>query len=232
MKTTLCALTMLASFAPQSLVSQLPDTVWVDVTGPGVGRPPLQPVIIRRIATETIGDGIGKVGRLVATPGGGVAILDRQPVGPPLIIFDAEGRVVRRLGRNGEGPGEFSWSATVAVDRAGAVHVADPILRRLTRWAADGRLIDSRAFAAIGIAERGGSVHLSRPGCLAFGERVFPNGAGPGTLWLMAPHRYQLVCGSELSVSVPLSERRLPPATSRTHTDARASGSRCRMAGS
>ena len=78
---------------------------------------------------------------------GGGAILDRQPVGPPLIIFDAEGRVVRRLGRNGEGPGEFSWSATVAVDRAGAVHVADPILRRLTRWAADGRLIEVQGGA-------------------------------------------------------------------------------------
>lgn len=212
----LCVLGTIAGVGLRSLVAQAPDTAWVEVTGPGVGRPPLRPAVVRRIDPEGIGEGVGKIVLLVATPGGGVALLDGQPAGPPLIVLDAEGKVVRRLGRYGEGPGEFSRSATVAVDRTGGVHVADAMLRRLTRWSGDGRLIDSRAFAAIGIAERAGAVRLSRPGCLALGERVYPDDAGSGTLWLVAPHRYQLVCGSDLSVSLPLSERRIPPATPRT----------------
>lgn len=50
MTAMLCVLGMIASVGLRPFVAQGPDTEWVEVTGPGIGRPRLQPVVVMRTA--------------------------------------------------------------------------------------------------------------------------------------------------------------------------------------
>lgn len=71
-------------------------------------------------------------------PGGVIVLLDRGL--PAVRLFDRDGRYIRDLGRQGEGPGEYVSPASIGVydDR---VWIADQRLRRFTEFEIDGRTL-------------------------------------------------------------------------------------------
>lgn len=60
--------------------------------------------------------------------------------GGTLKIYNAAGQYVTELGRQGEGPGEFSFIGHVAADPHDTIRVYDVDLNRITIFAPDGRL--------------------------------------------------------------------------------------------
>src|SRR5687767_14382022 len=88
--------------------SQVGDTTVVRTTGNGVWGPARAPTEIKRIAGESEETTFGDVLSLVATAEGGVIAFDRKAIrGPVIRRFDAEGKFVGNLSRQGGGPGEF-----------------------------------------------------------------------------------------------------------------------------
>lgn len=63
-----------------------------------------------------------------------------------LVLEPAAGAVARRFGRAGEGPGEFRWISKLDVDGAGNLLAYDPRLGRLTRFAPEGEVLETRAI--------------------------------------------------------------------------------------
>jgi hypothetical protein len=63
-------------------------------------------------------------------------------------VFDRSGRLVRRLGRRGRGPGEFERPWHLAVDRSDSLFVWDGALGRISVFGPDFRF--ARSFAAPG----------------------------------------------------------------------------------
>lgn len=67
-----------------------------------------------------------------------------------LLVFDAEGREERVIGREGAGPGEFLLAGRVWVDSV--VRVVDPRLTRETVFTIEGEFESTRGFELSGIA--------------------------------------------------------------------------------
>ena len=72
------------------------------------------------------------VGPVRFLPSGGVVIGD--VASSRLLIYDADGRYVRSLGRRGDGPGEMRRLASITVAAHDTVATFDPSLRRLSFW--------------------------------------------------------------------------------------------------
>lgn len=64
-----------------------------------------------------------------------------------IIAIDSTGMETGRMGRKGEGPGEFTWISHLDVDSAGNLIAYDPRQGRLTRFDADGVVADTRPLA-------------------------------------------------------------------------------------
>ena len=75
------------------------------------------------------------VGPVRFLPGGGVVIAD--VASSRLLIYDADGRYARSLGRRGDGPGELRRLESITVDENGTIATFDPSLRRLSFWDPD-----------------------------------------------------------------------------------------------
>lgn len=74
-------------------------------------------------------------------PGGGIAVSDRQT--QAIRIFSDRGRLVRKLGRNGSGPGEFR-SIDAMIAAGDTIILYDWQQRRLTRYLSSGPLIGTQ----------------------------------------------------------------------------------------
>ena len=62
---------------------------------------------------------------------------------PAVRVYDLDGTHVRDLGGEGQGPGEFTRPAMIAVDARGRVFVADTSLDRINVYSMDGGLLDT-----------------------------------------------------------------------------------------
>lgn len=58
-----------------------------------------------------------------------------------IYVVSPDGQVRDSLGRQGEGPGEFSHPLSLTVNPDGSIAVVDPGLRRIVRWSANGELL-------------------------------------------------------------------------------------------
>ena len=56
---------------------------------------------------------------------------------PYFWVFDSSGRITHRIGRRGEGPGEFSRVTGIAFGEADSVFVFDRPLQRVTVYTSD-----------------------------------------------------------------------------------------------
>ena len=91
------------------------------------------------------------VGPVRFLPSGGVVIAD--VASSRLLIYDAEGRYVRSLGRRGDGPGELRRLESITVDQNGTIATFDPSLRRLSFWNPDTGFVRSISVADGGSLE-------------------------------------------------------------------------------
>lgn len=122
--------------------------------------------------------------------GGRVAVGTNGP--PRALVFERDGTLAARLGREGEGPGEFASVGSVVSLGADSLAVWDPDRRRISVFSADGRfarevdLSDTAppsARSAPNTEMTAGFTHLlpSTSGSLVlFGEGVFGSNPEPG----------------------------------------------------
>ena len=91
------------------------------------------------------GIGAGEEIALVAPPRGAAfgpngmrAVVDGAA---RILLLDGEGRLVRTIGRSGQGPGEFASAARVGFLGDSILWASDPVLRRLTYFTAEGEAL-------------------------------------------------------------------------------------------
>ncbi|QWV95738.1 6-bladed beta-propeller [Geomonas oryzisoli] len=60
-----------------------------------------------------------------------------------VVVFDRQGKEVRRIGRSGHGRGEFNLPTDIAVDIEGKLYVTDPLNARIQIFSKDGVFLDS-----------------------------------------------------------------------------------------
>lgn len=132
---------------------------------------------------------LGQVGAAISGPGGEVYALDSQL--SQVLVFDAEGRHVRTLGRDGEGPGEFRRPTDLYLVSADRLAVQQVFPGRLVyldprsgtplgQWQVGKDEPEAGGFQLLfGSRERGG-VHV-----VAAGQNAFDAQAGS-----MRDHRY------------------------------------------
>ena len=114
-------------------------------------------------------------------PNGAIAVADRQA--PTIRVFDAQGRLSGKLGRSGEGPGEFRNIRELFVT-GDTITAYDSNLLRLTRYLASGTLLGTQP---VRIASQEGRVHIS--GRLANGRWLVTTPHSPG--WHNGPGVYR-----------------------------------------
>ncbi len=78
------------------------------------------------------------ISQVIPAPGGGVLAIESRPAG--LFLFDARGALVRRIGRAGDGPGEYR-SLGGAGFLGDTLWTSDPQLQRVTLFTVDGRVL-------------------------------------------------------------------------------------------
>lgn len=84
-----------------------------------------------------------RIGTAFRTSSGAFAVVEVS--GTDIRIFGPEGQFLRRLGRSGEGPGEFRRIAKLFASRD-TLFVYDGVLRRLTLYTVNGRLLKTLPF--------------------------------------------------------------------------------------
>ena len=123
------------------------DTTVVRTTGNGLWGAPRDAIEVRRIGGDTKETTFGGIFSTVALPDGGVLVFDEKGLdGPALRMFDRDGKFVRTVGREGEGPGEYSaFTPFITVASDGTI-----LLRQfqglINRYRADGKFINSFRF--------------------------------------------------------------------------------------
>lgn len=95
----------------------------------------LPPITLELVAETS--DSLSNPASIAVTRGGRIFLGDRAPV--RVLEFDASARVLRSIGTEGEGPGEFRSAIVAATDSRLAVH--DPDGRRLTLFDSTGTLL-------------------------------------------------------------------------------------------
>ena len=124
------------TFAPATTIDTIGDTIRVR-TGPGAAPVlRLEPEV--RIA-EVEGDEayqLARVAVIVEGPAGGIYVWDERL--SDLRLFDSAGTFVRKLGRHGQGPGEYVDASGIAAAPGGDVVVWDPQSARFTVFTPDG----------------------------------------------------------------------------------------------
>jgi len=92
---------------------------------------------------------IGRVTDLVIASDGRIIVAD--DMGRQVLMFSPEGKFLRRIGRFGDGPGEYHSPSLVTVDPEQNIYVFDPTLAKVFIFDAEGnfkRLIFTREFVS------------------------------------------------------------------------------------
>jgi hypothetical protein len=141
----------------------LTSSTWV-VHLQGQAPPQLRLEHVRTIGAPRIE--FGRIAAVVGDPSGRVYVLDA--LAKNVVVVDSSGAVVRRLGREGEGPGEFASPIDLAW-HGGRLAVLDSRLRRVTFWNQDGQVAETWRWPA-----EGQPVRLMGSGSNLFGITQVP----------------------------------------------------------
>ncbi len=128
----------------------------------------VQEVPVLQIGARENGPGLYRTVTARQAPDGALVIV--QP--DELLVFSPEGALRRRLGRSGDGPGEFRAIQDVRFDPEGNLLVYDVSLRRITRLSTSGRVLGTEAISRllwppageVGLHPDGSITWLKRPG--------------------------------------------------------------------
>ena len=128
-----------------TFVSNPEAPLWSDVPG--------EPARLTLELEQTFGADADPVEAILGQPfslyatvdaSGNVYVLDGQA--GELVKFDAEGGVVWRVGRKGEGPGELDNPAGIAMRDNGALVITNRNRSRINQWDADGNFVSALAL--------------------------------------------------------------------------------------
>lgn len=93
---------------------------------------------------------------LAPASGGRILVLDGDR--SRITVLDADGRVLRRVGRPGQGPGELRSPGRVEAGRGGGIVVLERRPPTVHRWDSTGSLLGRRRLRAPGGSELGGEL--------------------------------------------------------------------------
>ena len=143
-----------SSGEPSSAVAIVTDSAGVAiVTSRPAAREEIRSWEILSAPTAAIGEGANPeiaLSRVVAVAPlgqGRVAVGTTSPA--EVLVFEADGTLVARLGQEGEGPGEFKSVASVVQVGADTVAVWDPYRRRVSVYVTNGHLVDEVDLSAV-----------------------------------------------------------------------------------
>lgn len=111
-------------------------------------------------ATMTIGGGAGEDQNFSFLAGatrltdGRFVLADNDPAGARFLVYGPDGRFERRVGRNGQGPGEFGNARLLGV-AGDTLVIFDFMTARVTRMSAGGALIATTDLGRLGVMKIG-----------------------------------------------------------------------------
>ncbi|MGE0439274.1 MAG: 6-bladed beta-propeller [Gemmatimonadales bacterium] len=105
--------------------------------------------VVAEIPSDGPGYSLSRVSGVLALDDGTFLVSDLGE--RALLRFTASGTFVARVGRAGDGPGEFRLPLLIGRGRDG-VWVSDPMLRRVTTFSADYRTVRTRQLSVVGPA--------------------------------------------------------------------------------
>lgn len=112
------------------------DTTVMSAPAVGPWGPRRAAVEVARIVGTPDGEPFGMLAALAALPDGGVVIFDAKGAnGAVVLVLDADGRIERRIGREGSGPGEYRHcNDCLASNADGSIGLLDNQNRRITTY--------------------------------------------------------------------------------------------------
>lgn len=121
----------------------LPACAGADRSATAIETPPDEWRLLDTVRIGSVDgpDALTLVGALVALPGGGAWFT--QPMEQIVRVVDVDGRLVRSVGRRGQGPGEFTAMGPLGLWRGSpdTIWVMDWMPRRLSLFTADGAFV-------------------------------------------------------------------------------------------
>lgn len=125
------------------------DTVLLEITGAGTEFLAQEVLRTSNVSPEVM---FGSVEEIAAMPDGGVVAFDaKSQHGLALQQFDANGKHVRTIGRQGRGPGEYAtWNVNLAVARDGTILLRDQLRDFILWYDSTGRFRRGRRFSSSG----------------------------------------------------------------------------------
>jgi hypothetical protein len=96
-----------------------------------------KPVRTIGAANGSVEEAFGFIGDVEISRAASILVLDRTAT--HIAWFGSDGRFVRRIGREGRGPGEFQVPHAMTIDAADRLHVYDSRNRRITVYALSGQ---------------------------------------------------------------------------------------------
>ncbi|MCU0648842.1 MAG: hypothetical protein MUF00_12645, partial [Gemmatimonadaceae bacterium] len=102
-----------------------------------------------RVVVGTAPDGVDRflsIAGATALPGGTIVVVDRDA--PAVVFIGPDGRVRRRVGRSGSGPGEYRSPELIGACAPGRVFVFDRMQQRVTVLDTAGRVERSQVLTA------------------------------------------------------------------------------------
>lgn len=136
----------------------------------------LGPAITKISAGDTGSTALSTVTDARRLVDGRFIVVDATDMGSRLLLYAADGKTARQLGRNGMGPGEFNYPRIMGI-RGDTLTVYDSRTARVTRVSLDGTPIDAHELARLGLMTLGAPV-----GTLPDGRLVStPYAFGPPT---------------------------------------------------
>jgi hypothetical protein len=118
---------------------------------------------------------IGRVADLAFGPGESIYVLD--VLSQSLVVYGLDGRYQRRLGRSGEGPGEFLYPTKLMLSPE-HVAVADPAQQRIVRFRHNGQHVETvrlereAAGYDVVVPLRGGTTLLAKSSSTSIGHEL------------------------------------------------------------
>lgn len=134
---------------------------------------------VKEISIQSYGLNIGSLWSIVTGLDNSIIVLDVK--GRQVLAFSQEGSFLKKIGENGQGPGEYQNPSTLMSDRNGNIYIGDHNTRRINIYDPTGEF--SSSFISTSAHWPAISLESDSKGDLYLGGLALdPSGTVPGTL--------------------------------------------------